>query len=141
MAAANPQKYLAIADGYANGKVIKAGEAFVADFREIKRKPHTFHRARDGELTDRVKTVGDIERDKNGNALYGKIVVPTWAEPADDKEFAAALAADNQIDDPNLEAMALPGLQAYAAERGVPFDGLSKKDLVTAIKAARDFTR
>jgi len=50
----------------------------------------------------------------------------------------AAADASNPLthDDPNYDAMSLPGLQAVAATKKVAFDGLSKKDLITAIKAA-----
>lgn len=141
---ADTQKYIAIADGYYDGRVIKAGEAFVADFREIVRDEDAnalVPPKKSPEGKPITNGVYPIKRDKDGNAVRGKIKVPTWAEPADAKEFAAAMAADTLVTDPNLEAMALPGLQAYAAERGVPFEGLKKADLITAIKAANDFTR
>lgn len=134
---ANTQlRYIATAKGYYGGKVIQEGEAFVADFREIVRKPHKLNK--DG---TRIKEIGDIQRDGD-DPVRGKLLVPSWARPADQKEFDAALAADETVTDPNLEAMDKAALQAYAAERNVPFQAnTSKADLITAIKAANDFTR
>lgn len=38
--------------------------------------------------------------------------------------------------DPNLDAMSKGALEAYAAERGVNTDGMTKERLLTAIRAA-----
>lgn len=140
---ANTQlRYIATAKGYYGGKVIEEGEAFVADFREIVRKPHTFAKDKGGNFTDKIKEVGDIVRDKSEEPVRGKLKVPSWARPADQKEFDAAQAADETVTDPNFEEMDKAALQAYAAERNVPFQAsTSKADLITAIKAANDFTR
>lgn len=135
-------RYIATAKGYYAGRVIEEGEAFVADFRELVREPHKFAKDKGGNETDKVKVVGDIVREKGDEPKRGKLKVPTWARPADEKEFLAAQAADETVTDPNFEEMSIDALQAYAATKNVPFTAKTKReDLITAIKAANDFTR
>jgi hypothetical protein len=78
----------------------------------------------------------------------GKLIPPgepfsTVDEPNDNwekvskVEVAAAVASDKTVHpDVNFDAMGVAELRAVAADKKVPFDGLSKKDLITAIKAA-----
>lgn len=139
------KQYIAIADGYVDGRVIKAGQAFSADFRELVRDEDarpTVPGKKDiaGNVTR--PAVFPIKRDDNGNPVTKDAEPPSWARYADKKEYIAAQASDNQVTDPNFDAMGVEALQAYAAERNVPFEKSTKKaDLITAIKAAKDFTR
>jgi hypothetical protein len=85
---------------------------------------------------------GTIKRDKKGEVVTKDAQAPSWARLADEAEFLASQAADSQVEDPNFEEMKDAALQAYAAERGVPFTAkTSRDDLITAIKAAYDPTR
>lgn len=65
---------------------------------------------------------------------------PKWAEVISDKEAAKldaiAVAADPRVDaDPDYDKLTVAQLQSIAATKKIPFDGLSKKDLVTALHA------
>jgi hypothetical protein len=67
-----------------------------------------------------------------------------WMEKLDKKE-AKLTAAVNEAQDENpkdtdLTALSKPALEAMAAERGINVSGLSKADLITAIKAEREPT-
>lgn len=67
-----------------------------------------------------------------------------WMEPVgkDGALLAATQAAlDPLPDDPDLTKVSKQGLEAMATERGIPVAGLSKEDLITAIKAAHDPAR
>lgn len=129
------KKYIALADGYVDGKVRKAGEAFETDFREVVREKPT-------EREGKPNLPGAIKRDKKGEVVTKDAAAPTWVRLADEAEYLASLAADGQVDDPNFEEMDDAALQAYAAERGVPFTAKTKRDdLITGIKAAYDATR
>lgn len=128
MAATN---YIATADGYIDGRIIKEGEAFTADFREL---------VREGKAG--ADKITPIKRGKDGNAVRGKVKVPTWAEPANAAEFAAAQAADGDFAEPNLAEMDDSALQAYAATLKVAFDKkTSREDLIAAIGAHKDYAR
>lgn len=63
-----------------------------------------------------------------------------WMESvgADGKaEKAAQIAADpSKRQDPDYDKLDLSALKAIAAEKGVPFEGLSQKDLAAAVRAA-----
>lgn len=60
----------------------------------------------------------------------------TW-DHVDKGEKAAIEASDPiQHDDPNIEALGIAELRTLAVTKKVAFEGLSKKELVTAIKAA-----
>lgn len=127
------KKYIAIADGYTDGRVIKAGEAFQTNFQEVVRE----------ESAKGPKGIPAIKRNKDGSPVMRDAKEPPlWARYADEAEYLAAQAADNQVTDPNFDEMTKEALQAYAAERSVPFTAATNKaDLITAIKAAKDFTK
>lgn len=57
-------------------------------------------------------------------------------DAVDKAEKAAIEASQKQTQDVDYEGLALAALQAIAAEKGVNPKGLSKPDLITAIKAA-----
>jgi hypothetical protein len=58
------------------------------------------------------------------------------------REAAAAEAQQPLKDDPALEELSKPALEALATEAGVTsVKGLSKDDLIAAINAQRDNTR
>jgi hypothetical protein len=67
-----------------------------------------------------------------------------WMEPLDKKEakLTAAVneAQDESPKDTDLTQLSKQALEAMAAERGVNVGGLSKADLITAIKAEREPT-
>jgi hypothetical protein len=66
-------------------------------------------------------------------------VSENWMEPVKKSERALAGAIDEANDphpkDADLTQVGMAGLQAMAAERGINSQGLSKKDLIAAIKA------
>lgn len=70
------------------------------------------------------------------NAEPGK----TW-EPVDKTEKAVADAIKPLKDDVPLEGLSKAALEAVAVDKGVNPTGLSKDDLITAIKASDDPTR
>lgn len=120
--------YRATAKGYIDGRVIEEDEVFRAEFKTLVRDDK-----------------GAIKRDDDGEAVFEPAKEPpSWAEeiPAKDaKRLEAAQEASdpNRFDDPNLTAMSKSALQAYAAERNVPFDAsTSKDDLIAAIRAAAE---
>lgn len=63
----------------------------------------------------------------------------TW-EPVSKAEKAAIEAADLTHEDPSLEGLGIEALRAVAVTKDVNPEGLSKKDLITAIKAKRSTT-
>lgn len=63
----------------------------------------------------------------------------TW-ETVTKGEKAAIEAADLKHEDPPLEGLGIEALRAVAVVDGVNPEGLSKKDLITAIKAKRSTT-
>jgi hypothetical protein len=82
-----------------------------------------------------------------GEMVPAGIPVSTeWMEPVAKGDRAVAAAAQEAIDphpkDVNLTALNVAALQAMAAERGINVEQngtpLSKKDLIAAIKAARE---
>ncbi|MFC0204728.1 hypothetical protein [Novosphingobium soli] len=64
----------------------------------------------------------------------------SWMEPVGEEKAgqkAARVAADpNSRQDPDYDKLDLKALQAIAAEKGVPFEGVSQKDLAAALRAA-----
>lgn len=71
-------------------------------------------------------------------------VSDVWMKPVgkDGDLLAATQAAlDPTPDDVDLTKLSKPALEAMATERGIPVAGLSKEDLITAIKAAHDPAR
>lgn len=80
----------------------------------------------------------------------GEIVPPNvpvsdeWMEKLDKGEAkvagAVAEAQDENPKDVDLTALSKSALEAMAAERGINVKGLSKDDLITAIKAEREPT-
>lgn len=71
-------------------------------------------------------------------------VSESWMEPlaAKDRKLAKAVqeAQDESPKDVDLTKLSKSALEAMAAERGVNVAGLSKEDLITAIKAEREPT-
>lgn len=67
-----------------------------------------------------------------------------WMEPIKkgDRNLARAVseAQQDHPTDADLTALSKPALEAMAAERGINVKGLSKDDLITAIKAEREPT-
>src|SRR3546814_19595683 len=72
-----------------------------------------------------------------GEAFVTTAPKGSWMEPVDKAEYEAAKATEAERDDPNYDAMTLPALQAVAAQLKVNSDGLSTRDLLTAITAAK----
>ena len=67
-----------------------------------------------------------------------------WMKPTgkDAALLAATQAAlDPSPDDVDLGKLSKQALEAMATERGIPVAGLSKEDMITAIKAAHDPAR
>lgn len=137
------KKYIATADGYVDGRVIKAGEAFEADFREVVRDEKatpTVTQKKDiaGNVTR--PAVYPIKRDKDGNAVTKDAKPPSWARLADDKEHAAQEAAQGDFADPVFEDMTKDALIAYCASKNIPFDAkMSKAELVAACHAETSY--
>lgn len=78
---------------------------------------------------------------EEGEAFVTTAPKGSWMEPVDKGEYEAALAATQPTpDDPNYDAMTLPALQAVAATMKIDPNGLSKRDLLSAIKAKRQPT-
>lgn len=71
-------------------------------------------------------------------------VSDTWMEPIKkaDRKLARAVeeAQDESPKDTDLTALSKPALEAMAAERGINVKGLSKDELITAIRAEREPT-
>lgn len=69
-------------------------------------------------------------------------VSENWMEPVDKNESKLARAIDEALDplpdDVDLTQLQPAALEALAAQKGINPKGLSKKDLITAIKAAHD---
>lgn len=65
----------------------------------------------------------------------------SWMKPCDSDgkptvEEAASIAADTQNRaDPNYDQLSIEVLRGLCADAGIPFDGLKKADLVTALNA------
>jgi len=89
------------------------------------------------------------ERGYAGGAVIepGELVPPdtpvgSWMERVDGKtdalDEAVQAALDPQPGDIDLTQLGKAALQAMAAERDIPTAGLSKEDLITAIKAHKD---
>lgn len=70
----------------------------------------------------------------------GVPVSEKWMEPVDKKTArmlqAADEATDKQPKDIDLTKLNVSALQALAAEHGINVDGLTKRELIDAIKAA-----
>jgi len=68
-----------------------------------------------------------------------------WMEPVGKKEAKVAVAVAEAMDpltkDVDYTQLTIAALQAIAADHGVNVKGLSKDDLITAIKAADDPAR
>lgn len=74
----------------------------------------------------------------------GVPVSKNWMEPLrGEGRLARAMeeAQDPQPDDVDLTQLAKSALQALAADHGINVGGLSKEDLIAAIKAANDKDR
>ncbi len=137
------KQYRALRDGYVDGRVVKAGETFATDFRELVRdesKPavHKGSKSRNGE--PEILAVYPIKRDKNGEAVTKDGGAPTWAEEITPKEANAQAAANGDFADPVFEDMSKDALVAYCATNSIPFDAkMSKADLVAACHAQTDY--
>lgn len=75
-----------------------------------------------------------------GETFTTTIAKGSWMEEVG-KEDKAAEAAEIAADpmgraDPDYDKLSLDALRAIAAEKGVPFDGLTKKELAAAVRAA-----
>lgn len=124
--------YRALRTGYVDGRIIAEGEVFTTEFKELVRE--------DADPAN-PKAVRAIKRDEDGNAVTKAGKCPTWAVEVKAGTANAAVAASGQFPDPDFEAMDKAALQAYAAERNVPFQAnTNKADLITAIKAAATYT-
>lgn len=75
-----------------------------------------------------------------GEVFTTTIAKGAWMEAvgADGKaEKAAQIAADpSNRQEPDLDKLPLDALKALAADKGVPFEGLSQKELAAAVRAA-----
>lgn len=127
--------YRALRTGYVDGRVIEEGEVFTTEFKEL---------VREDPDPENPKAVRPIKRDTNAVAITKEGKCPSWAvELGKDGQAAlnADVAASDRFPDPDFEAMDKAALQAYAAERNVPFQAnTNKADLITAIKAAASYT-
>lgn len=139
--ATNLKNYIATAQGYYDGKVRKPEDGpFLADFREIAREEPNAGDLKRFEEKGGKRPVGAIKRDKDGNAVRGKLMVPSWAEPIDAKDAAAMDAAAGEFADPVFEEMSREALEAYAATNSIPFTKkMSDDDLVAACHAQTDY--
>lgn len=73
----------------------------------------------------------------------GVTISDAWMEEVEGSAKRARAVREAQADhpgDPNLEALSKAALEAMAAERGVNTAGLSKDDLIVAIRAEREPT-
>lgn len=82
---------------------------------------------------------------EEGELVPAKTPISTeWMEPVKRGERALAGAVEEALDpaqkDVDLTQLSKPALEAMAAERGINVGGLSKADLITAIKAEREPT-
>lgn len=82
---------------------------------------------------------------EEGEVVPAKVPVSdTWMEPLKKGEGKLARAVQEALDespkDTDLTALSKSALEAMAAERGVNVKGLSKEDLITAIRAEREPT-
>lgn len=127
--------YRALRTGYVDGRIIEEGEVFATEFKEV---------VREDADPKNPKAVRPIKRNKDGTAITKAGDCPSWAvELGKDGQAAlnASVAASSDFPDPDFEAMDKAALQAYAAERNVPFQAnTSKADLITSIKAAAQYT-
>lgn len=99
---------------------------------EVKKTTATSHRA-----TERGYAAGELV--EAGDLVPAGTPVGSWMEPIAKAEQATARAVEEAQDphnrDVDLTALSKPALEAMAAERGINVKGLSKDDLITAIKA------
>lgn len=91
--------------------------------------------------TERGYAAGELI--EPGQPVPADVPVGSWMERADGKVDAADRAIEDAQkplpDDPDLTQLSTQALQAMATERGVTsVKGLSKNDLIDAIKAAHD---
>lgn len=88
----------------------------------------------EGEMVPAGTPVAHVDDHENG-----------WMEPVKkgDRDLAAAIeeGMDPLPKDVDLTKLSKPALEAMAAERGINAGGLSKSDLIDAIKASDDPTR
>lgn len=74
----------------------------------------------------------------------GVPVSENWMEPIASKDRRMAQAVEEALDehpkDADLTALSKSALEAMAAERGINVKGLSKEELITAIRAEREPT-
>jgi hypothetical protein len=133
------KQYRALRTGYVDGRVVKEGEVFSTEFRELVRDEsqtpvHQGVKGANGDWS--VAPVYPVKRDKDGNAVTKAGATPTWAELISKGEAEAELAAQGDFQDPNLQDMDRAALQALAASKNVPFTKASSKDdLIAAITA------
>lgn len=139
------KQYRALRTGYVDGRVINEGEVFATEFKELIRddsKPAVHQGVKDPQGGWTVEPVFPIKRDSKGEAVTKAGETPTWAEEITSKEADAQSAADGSFSDPDLNAMDVSALKAYAATLNVPFDkGSTKADLIAAIGAHKDYAR
>lgn len=139
------KQYRALRTGYVDGRVIAEGEVFSTEFKELVRDEaktpvHAGVKGANGDWS--VPPVYPIKRDSKGEAVTKDGATPTWAEEIGAKEFDAQSAADGEFSDPDLNAMDVSALKAYAATLNVPFEQGSKKaDLIAAIGAHKNYAR
>ena len=139
--------YRALRKGYIDGRLIKEGEVFTAEFKEISREEPDKAALKRWEDKGGPRPVGAIKRDKNGDAvMVAAKNPPSWAElvgkQSEVEKMVADVQDDNTSQDPNLEEMDKAALQALAAEKHIQFTkSTSEADLRTAIRAAPDATR
>jgi hypothetical protein len=139
--------YRALRKGYIDGRLIKEGEVFQYEFKEVAREDPSPAALKRWEANGGARPVGAIKRDKNGDAVMVPAKnPPSWAElvgkQSEVEKMVADVRDDNTSQDPNFDAMDDAALQAYAAERHIQFTKkTSRDDLITAIKAAPDATR
>jgi hypothetical protein len=133
------KQYRALRTGYVDGRVVKEGEVFSTEFRELVRDEtqapvHQGVKGANGDWS--VAPIYPVKRDKDGNAVTKAGETPTWAELISKGEAEAELAAQGDFQDPNLQDMDRAALQALAASKNVPFTKASSKDdLIAAITA------
>lgn len=117
------QTYIATAEGYYNGTLIKEGEIFPADFRAIVRdeqaKPIIAGK-RDNNGNFITQPIYPIKYDEKGNPVRGKLLIPSWAEPADGER----VPTDEYVaPSPTLDAVRDEVIKTLLAEGWAPKDG------------------
>lgn len=94
--------------------------------------PKTYRAKADGFDGKKYITAGEV--------FTTTIPKGSWMEAvgADGKaEKAAQVAADpSRREEPDFDKLPLDALKALAADKGVPFEALSQKDLAAAVRAA-----